>query len=554
MSLLLLLTGSCSEQEKKSIKDEIVSHSYENIDATIVYYKQLKASKSSVFNFDDENELNNLGYQLIQDNRIEDAIKIFELSVSEFPDSFNPYDSLGEAYFLNGDTEKAVSNYKKSLELNPNNENAERVILNINFQNRETDKFFKQFTKEQYIADLGEMAKTLTTVNPHPYKSITKERFWEVVEEKKNRITNTTTYGEFIWHCSELVANINCAHSSVPMYFGQEDEMLPDSLRFPMELYVFDEKMYVSNPLVNGNAVEKGSEVLFINGRSVVEIKEDIYKHISTQGSVGGTSKKYLFNYRSNTLIPYSMSFPKEYEVVVKGNSSPIQLQMLEEYQFDAENLDTCENTLCLDFANKNTALLTIQHWDFYGSRLSILNDFISESIEEINSKNIKNLVIDLRGNGGGNSHGAIHLLRYLMKKSFTYYKVAPENMQGLQPMEPYDNSFEGDLYVLSDGRSGSTTGQFLALVKHHKTGTIIGEESNGSIFYTGGQKLFSLSNTEVFYFVGRITHINDIDSISEERGVMPDYESVQTLEDYFEGLDTTLNFALNLIQQKDAS
>jgi len=93
------------------------------IDAALSLYKNLKQDKPDEYNFA-ERELNSLGYQLIQMNRLKDAIEIFKLNIDMFPDSFNPYDSLAEAYMLNGDTELAISNYRKSLELNPDNINA----------------------------------------------------------------------------------------------------------------------------------------------------------------------------------------------------------------------------------------------------------------------------------------------------------------------------------------------------------------------------------------------------------------------------------------------
>jgi tetratricopeptide (TPR) repeat protein len=77
------------------------------------------------------NEINDLGYLLLKDGRIKEAIEIFKLNVSEHPDSWNVYDSLGEAYFKNGDKELAVENYKKSLELNPNNINAQEILKKI---------------------------------------------------------------------------------------------------------------------------------------------------------------------------------------------------------------------------------------------------------------------------------------------------------------------------------------------------------------------------------------------------------------------------------------
>lgn len=72
-----------------------------------------------------ENVLNWLGYHfLLWWGREEEALEVFKLNVSLFPESANTYDSLGEAYLNQGDTESAIKCYKKSLELNPENTNA----------------------------------------------------------------------------------------------------------------------------------------------------------------------------------------------------------------------------------------------------------------------------------------------------------------------------------------------------------------------------------------------------------------------------------------------
>lgn len=67
-----------------------------------------------------EAELNQYGYQLIGENRFDDAIKMFKLNTERYPESANTWDSLGEAYALKGDKENAIKNFKKSLSLNPN--------------------------------------------------------------------------------------------------------------------------------------------------------------------------------------------------------------------------------------------------------------------------------------------------------------------------------------------------------------------------------------------------------------------------------------------------
>lgn len=78
-----------------------------------------------------ESQINGFGYQLISLKRYDDAIGMFKINVHLFPGSSNVYDSLGEAYMLKGEKELAVQNYKKSLELDPENNNAKAMIKRI---------------------------------------------------------------------------------------------------------------------------------------------------------------------------------------------------------------------------------------------------------------------------------------------------------------------------------------------------------------------------------------------------------------------------------------
>lgn len=75
-----------------------------------------------------EREFNSLGYRLMREKNYEEAIRVFEMNVTLYPESSNVYDSLGEAYLASGDSLIALDNYKKSLEINPNNVRAERII------------------------------------------------------------------------------------------------------------------------------------------------------------------------------------------------------------------------------------------------------------------------------------------------------------------------------------------------------------------------------------------------------------------------------------------
>lgn len=78
-----------------------------------------------------ESGINNFGYQLINQGKKEEALKIFKLNTELYPNGFNTFDSYGECLLDLGNTEKAITAYKKSLELNAENKNAEKVLAEI---------------------------------------------------------------------------------------------------------------------------------------------------------------------------------------------------------------------------------------------------------------------------------------------------------------------------------------------------------------------------------------------------------------------------------------
>lgn len=90
-------------------------------------YARLKNSNQQSKYFD-ENEFVNTGYRFLSTGKLTQAIEIFKMAVEQFPQSFNTWDCLGEAYLKSGNKELAIKNYKKSLELNPKNDNAKNML------------------------------------------------------------------------------------------------------------------------------------------------------------------------------------------------------------------------------------------------------------------------------------------------------------------------------------------------------------------------------------------------------------------------------------------
>lgn len=72
--------------------------------------------------------LNRFGYDLINEKKLDWAVEIFKLNIRLFPNEPNCYDSLGEAYMLIGQKDLAIQNYKRVLEMDPENENAKQML------------------------------------------------------------------------------------------------------------------------------------------------------------------------------------------------------------------------------------------------------------------------------------------------------------------------------------------------------------------------------------------------------------------------------------------
>jgi glyoxylase-like metal-dependent hydrolase (beta-lactamase superfamily II) len=82
--------------------------------------------------FFSEADLIGLGYFLLQQmKKADDAVLLFELNAELYPGSWNAFDSLAEAWYEKGEKQKALTLYKKSMELNPGNENGKKFIERI---------------------------------------------------------------------------------------------------------------------------------------------------------------------------------------------------------------------------------------------------------------------------------------------------------------------------------------------------------------------------------------------------------------------------------------
>lgn len=174
----------------------------------------------------------------------------------------------------------------------------------------------------------------------------------------------------------------------------------------------------------------------------------------------------------------------------------------------------------------KSLAVLTLGQCDYNQTYIDCVNAMFGEAKQ----KNIKNVAVDLRGNGGGSSQVGNEFLKYLPVE--TYFDGPYDwrwgfinfHSDGKTVNRQYKNLlFGGNVYVITDGDSFSAAKDFAMLVQDNGLGRIVGEPSANSVNGYGEVAYFYLPNTGLFVQISTKKWYR-IDSNNAYDYVMPDY------------------------------
>lgn len=165
--------------------------------------------------------------------------------------------------------------------------------------------------------------------------------------------------------------------------------------------------------------------------------------------------------------------------------------------------------------------------------------------------KNYPNLILDLRGNGGGLVDSLERLAGWMFDRDLTIAEL-----KGRKPMDPMRsktrgaNCYKGNLIVLIDAASGSAAEIFARLVQLEKRGVVVGDVSAGAVMQSIRKPLSMGANDEILYGVS-ITNADVIMSDGkslEHTGVVPDQLIVPTPADFAQNRDPVLAMAVKLL------
>jgi hypothetical protein len=496
----------------------------------------------------DEKGINLLGYRLIQAGKTHDAIEVFQLITVLYLDSWNAYDSLGEAYMISGYSELAVRNYSKSVQINPENTNGNRMLEKLRHPLTLKDTYSVKELREDFLQFRGLIEES----HPCPYEFTEKESFDRSFRARYEKISAPMSLGEFYNLLAPLKAEIGCRHAHLD--YPEEYRRTVQVFKFPLILRFPENRCFVIKDLHGDAHLPLYSEILSINDTGIDGIIDTLKSEISADGH-----NDFFKTSALETCFQYYYAnhygAPKEFKIeYIKEDSSDIQEVVIPAIPCSGINYSDKEpKDLDIRIVPGNkSAVLTIDSFSYYDEKNKIFFSFVDEAFSRIKKENIENVIIDLRGNGGGDPFCAVYLMSYIEKEPWPYFSEPYGKYAELsKPVEQADNHFTGEIFFLIDGSNFSTTGHFCSLFKYHGRGTFIGTETGSTYTCNAGTRVFPLKNTGISLKIANGSFAAAVDGFPKDRGIIPHHTVNAKPGDLKTGKDTVLDYALKLIDRK---
>jgi hypothetical protein len=499
------------------------------------------------------------------------------------------------------------------------------------FSCQSTKKFNQQLTQPIAVAqlqkDVDYSYKKLKQLHPKLYWYISKEKLDFKFDSLKKSIQKSMTGLAFYKELSQVVKNVGQGHLSVspslPKSTKKEVKALNKKGKSPFSQFDFE---YIDNKLIitknrSRYNIKANTEVISINSEKPSDLISLFSKRIASDGFNTTFINRYLGKYFGaffnldkgkvqDSLHLLLKLEGKDSLFVVKrdtfGSNSNQKMPKLskkerkEKAKFNSKygfNSDTKTFTRELKFLDKDSITAMISIKQFSNGNY---HDFYEEAFNILSLANTKNLIIDLRNNGGGRLNEIANLYSYLTLEPFVfiddyevvsktsflhmnyfkgsgyvtkffkilgapifyplfYFKTRKEasgtylSNRHSKQSKPKPNNFKGKIYVLINGGSFSASSIISSNLKSTQRAFFVGEETGGAYNGTVAAQmpLVQLPNSKVNLRIGLALVSAAGKTNIEGRGVFPDKEILPTLEDRNNNIDPELNWILEDIRRE---
>lgn len=416
---------------------------------------------------------------------------------------------------------------------------------------------------------------------------------------------------EFINLLYPVISYIKCGHTQLQnskAYISATNR--PKVVPLPFDVFVKNNQAWIISNRTSHKEVAPGSELLEINDIPVEKILDGAYSWWSSDGNNKSWKEFFLndydfFEYYCSAVYnfkpPYKVKIKDQFDRIsnIKIDNGYLEspssfksevVNNIPDEQREKERKQTYLNLKILD--DSITAVVTVNALE-YGDE-----EYYHQFFEEINKSKIKNLILDIRKNHGGDVRIISNLLSYLADGDFRilkkiiakkedpsnsiyaayfdkhisdsykssykkgikegdWYTISTsEEMGDLTAFNTIDekNHFKGDLYVLIGGGTFSNAANFAAALKKYRKNTIfIGTETGGTEAgcFGGNIQKLELPYSKIIVQIPLFRLINDSVEPTGKNGLIPDYEIQYNPDAIIEKKDLEVERATSLIKEK---
>ncbi len=480
-------------------------------------------------------------------------------------------------------------------------------LVSFNPEDRKPGKHTgKVLTRQEMLADFEIFKAIYEQANAGLYKYHSKSDVDRVFRINKGRIRSGTSYREFYNILWNVIDYTGSCHNELTYPDSLDRLLSKQRLFFPLPLKYIDHKLYTN---VDYQDIPKGSELISVNALETGRFVDLITKYISTDG----TNKSGKYAKIETDWLPFyiylALGEQNAYNLRFKDRNSELikerKLAGITYNEFYAlykkRHSKEFEDKISADYAyhfldSINTGLLEVHTFGMGGPETAGHADYASflDSVFSIlKNENVENLIVDIRGNGGGNDPNDLLLYSYLTRREFKENKTAFTLFQEIpfkqyyvdddveeltndlkqehsllrdgkyyqneafnKAWKPKLNAFRGKIILLIDAHVASAGSLFAALFKSDDEGLVIGEESLGGYYgHTGHIPMtYELPHSKLKLTFSIVNLEQDVQPLPDEKpgdGVMPDIVVHQTYEDFLGNRDTVLNFAIARLKKR---
>lgn len=438
------------------------------------------------------------------------------------------------------------------------------LFFNISFGQSLKDSL-KAINPTLLKEDFTVFRKSLQKTHPDLYRYTDKKVLDNLFDSCYLTLNRSKTEVEFYSVIKFLLSSIGDGHLSCDPATDFRKYYAEYALVFPIQIRFIKEKAFVF--CSSKEIIPNETQILAINGNSVDKIRRRLFQYIVSDGGIT-TNKYWVLN--NSFWFYYHMIYGLQSAFNIKYKTKDgmtgtliLNADLKRNIECGLKN-KIQEKKLRLTYKANDIALLTISTFrydEITESKEDYVN-FLQTTFKEIKDKQIKKLIIDLRGNGGGRDVYGSLLYSYLTNKEFTYYasletssrKLTKEDHPNLEIQKPNENNFLGQVFFLIDGLSFSTTAEFCSVAKSNNRGKFVGEETGGGYYgnISGNFADTLLPNSKITIYIPTTKYVMAVKKVKyKDRGVIPDYILTPTISDIIKNKDVQLNFAVKLASQQ---